>query len=626
VSGRASHSARFFEGTTVAHLPVTVLCRRILISLTGAGLLLVATSGRAAAQTAANVLVVTNDRSSTSTAIAAEYVRQRAVPQDNVCHISAPLVETVSLAEYQGLIAQPIWNCIAHNHAQDRILYIVLTKDIPIRIAGTSGRDGTVSSVDSELTLLYRVATGHPTKMAGPVPNPYFARDSTPTVFTHARYDIFLVTRLDGYTLDDVRGLIARGAAPQKNGKIVLDERSSWTDPGGNSWLHLTAAELSGHGLADRVLLDESAKVITHVDGVLGYYSWGSNDPAIRIRDFGMKFLPGALAAEFVSSDARTFKEPPVSWHPGGDSDPAAQFAGTPQSLIGDFIRAGVTGTAGHVNEPYLDATIRPDILFPAYLSGANLAEAFYAAMPYLSWQTVVIGDPLCAPLRPKAFPEDQIDPGIDPDMLLPKFFAERRMTTAGTRVRAAAAAFVRAEALAEAKDKSGTFKALGDAIGADPHFTGARMALALAADSEGRFDDAIVQYRGILEYDSTNWLALNNLAYSLAVNNHAAAEALPLAQDAVDLTKSSNAATLDTLAWVQHLLGQDADALPSITGAIKGSPDDADVRYHAAEIYAALKDPAHAASELATALKLNPQLAGRDDVKALQKHLDGGV
>jgi len=36
----------------------------------------------------------------------------------------------------------------------------MLTKDVPIRISGTSGRSGPNASVDSELTLLYRRRTG----------------------------------------------------------------------------------------------------------------------------------------------------------------------------------------------------------------------------------------------------------------------------------------------------------------------------------------------------------------------------------------------------------------------------------------------------------------------------------
>ena len=108
-------------------------------------------------------------------------------------------------------------------------------------------------------------------------------------------------------------------------------------------------------------------------------------------------FDPGALAGMFVSTDGRTFKEPPASWQPG-DGAPGARFAGTSDSLAADLIRAGVTGVSAHVDEPYLDASIRPDIIFPAYASGRNLAESFYAAMPYLSWQTLIVGDPLCAP------------------------------------------------------------------------------------------------------------------------------------------------------------------------------------------------------------------------------------
>ena len=90
------------------------------------------------------------------------------------------------------------------------------------------------------------------------------------------------------------------------------------------------------------------------------------------------------------------------------------------QSLAGDLIRDGITGVAAHVAEPYLDATIRPQILFPAYLAGFNLVESFYLAMPFLSWQTIVVGDPLCTPFPRKALSSDQLYKGIDPQTELP--------------------------------------------------------------------------------------------------------------------------------------------------------------------------------------------------------------
>ena len=39
-------------------------------------------------------------------------------------------------------------------------------------------------------------------------------------------------------------------------------------------------------------------------------------------------------------------------------------------------------------------------IVYTRLIRRAPLAESFYLAMPYVSWQTVVIGDPLCAPFR----------------------------------------------------------------------------------------------------------------------------------------------------------------------------------------------------------------------------------
>ena len=57
---------------------------------------------------------------------------------------------------------------------QDRLLYLVLTKGVPLRIAGTTGLTGTLASVDSELTLLYRRLTGQQLSVSGRVDNPFF--------------------------------------------------------------------------------------------------------------------------------------------------------------------------------------------------------------------------------------------------------------------------------------------------------------------------------------------------------------------------------------------------------------------------------------------------------------------
>ncbi len=40
-----------------------------------------------------------------------------------------------------------------------------------------------------------------------------------------------------------------------------------------------------------------------------------------------------------------------------------------------------------------------PDTSLPLrYAAGFNLAESFHGAIPFLYWQNLVIGDPLCTP------------------------------------------------------------------------------------------------------------------------------------------------------------------------------------------------------------------------------------
>ena len=87
----------------------------------------------------------------------------------------------------------------------------------------------------------------------------------------------------------------------------------------------------------------------------------------------------GAFCETAVSTSARTFL--PTK----GD-----------QSLIVDLIAQGATGAKGYTDEPLLQAVASPSILFDRYTKGWTLAESYYAASRLVSWQDVVIGDPLC--------------------------------------------------------------------------------------------------------------------------------------------------------------------------------------------------------------------------------------
>ena len=50
--------------------------------------------------------------------------------------------------------------------------------------------------------------------------------------------------------------------------------------------------------------------------------------------------------------------------------------------------------------EPYLNYTHHLDRFFDGLVHGINLGDAAYSALPVLSWQAVIVGDPLCRTLQ----------------------------------------------------------------------------------------------------------------------------------------------------------------------------------------------------------------------------------
>jgi uncharacterized protein (TIGR03790 family) len=379
------------------------------------------------AQGPENVLLVVNKDSKISRAVGEYYRERRGVPAEQVCFIRTRDEEAIDRGTFDDQIRRPLLGCLERGKLQDRVLYIVLTKGVPLTIKGESDQHDN-ASVDSELTLLYQDLAKRPHALRGSLPNPYFNANVRGRFvrFSHKNFPIYLVTRLDGYDLADVRGLIDRALSPAADGRFVLDE--TWNDNSpGNVWLRQAALELKRDGIPESFIrLETTDAFLTGEKDVMGYASWGSNDKADHSRSLGNTWVNGALAAEYVSTNARTFERPPEHWKIGQWSDPPATFfAGSPQSLVADYIHEGVTGISGYVSEPHLTACVRPAILFPAYVQGLNLAESYYLAMPFLSWQNVVIGDPLVSPYPGTPLPRAEADPPEDPQTGLPIYFSQ---------------------------------------------------------------------------------------------------------------------------------------------------------------------------------------------------------
>lgn len=324
------------------------------------------------------VLVVINQGSEKSRAIGDYYVRKRSIPSENVVRIDVSTTENISPDEYKYGIEEPVRKAI--KRSKNAIDFIVTTKGVPLRLRDDSGY-----SVDAFLMAM---------NLPGVPPiekidrdsiikslNPYFNRNEP---FSSAKFNMYLVCRLDGYEVEQIKKMIDNSlAAKPEKGPFFFDGAENRQDGG-----YLAMQKMLGRAndilktKGFRSTFDSSPKFIAPEGPLMGYCSWGSNDSSFALDIYRrIRFRPGAIAETFVSTSGRTF-----SRTSGG------------QSLIADLIEQGVTGVKGYVSEPYTFALAKPDILFDRYTSGFNLAESFYMASQLIKWKDVVIGDPLCRP------------------------------------------------------------------------------------------------------------------------------------------------------------------------------------------------------------------------------------
>ena len=337
------------------------------------------TASAFASQSYNDVLVVINSNSAVSEQIGSYFATQRNIPTTNIIRIAVPVTEEITDAEFQDLRSK-LETIIVARGLQNTVNYIVTTKGMPLKI--NRGNLYLNASVESELMLIlgrFQSYIGGYSRIF----SPYFGVHGD---FSHAVYDIYLVTRLDGYTVSDVYGLIDRAATIPSSipasAAFVMDQDTSWDSQAGYLNTNMTNAKTQLQAKNLNVTLDKTSLYLTHQTNVIGYVSWGSNDRyASLVTDHAKQYntyLPGAIAETYVTNGARSLSAPIVYG----------------QSVIADMIAEGVTGVKGYVYEPYSSAMADVSILFPMYADGYSLAESFFSASPFLSWMDVVIGDP----------------------------------------------------------------------------------------------------------------------------------------------------------------------------------------------------------------------------------------
>lgn len=547
-------------------------------------LVVAATSARpaAAAPTSSDILVVTNARHPFSAAVTRRYVELRGVPEAQQVMVDVPADAVISRADFQERLEAPLAQWLRRHDATDRILVILLGPGMPLRIAGPLGRTGPGGSVDSELALLYRRLTGAAVPASGHVDNPYFRAGplTEPRPFDRRRYDIYLVTRLDGRTEQEALALLDRADRRPSAFVAVADGRPDAVSGPEARWLAEVGPRVRAARPDARVVTDASAEVITDVPAVTTYAGWGSNDRRGRVPP--VTFGPGAIASSFMSSDARTWAKPADAWVPGTWEDTTTYFAGTPEALAADWLGAGLTGLGAQVAEPYLDGAFRPATLAEAWARGYTLAEAFYLALPYLSWQGVVFGDPLAR----AADPVHMSPPAETGGPLVTFVVRAAAVLQQGHPELDDASARLMAEAnLSIERGRADEARSLLEQVAVRAsRYTPAHLALAQQYEAAKAHDLARVRYEWVLRQEPANVLALNNLAYSLGVHAGQPDKALPLAERA-GVLGSNSPAVLDTLGWIRHLAGDSRRGLDPLRRAVAGDESLCEAWHHLAEV-----------------------------------------
>jgi len=388
------------------------------------------------------VLVVVNTASLDSVHLGKLYTRLRHIPPENIAEIKTTLQDEISRAMYNELIAEPIKEII--KNLQDkgtRIRCIVTVYGVPLRISPQrppdisaeevlkheyiltqkkeqlsimkekpkwwnkflrkrykksdiealeseirklqfevnhiQGRD-TIAAVDSELALLL----SPPYDLTGWQLNPeaLFFRGK---IRKTAR--MLMVSRLDAPDPGLVEEMIRTAMEVEKtglSGKMYLDARGLKSDNAYSKFdedIRRTAEILEKSTV--KIVLDNKPELFgagQATDAALycGWYSLGQYKDAF-------KWAKGAVGYHVASAEARSLHDPKGNY------------------WVKSMLERGVIASLGPVTEPYLTAFPPPSVFFPLLLSGRySLAEVFAMTNPFLSWQMILVGDPLYNPFK----------------------------------------------------------------------------------------------------------------------------------------------------------------------------------------------------------------------------------
>lgn len=339
-----------------------------------------------------DVAVIVNSNSDESIEIGNYFKNKRNIPEVNMVYINCSTEERVDSAGLFSIVDQ-VGNYLLSSGIFQSVNYLVTTKGIPLIFEG--GNCDSIpsslkcSSIDSELTLVinHEEYIGSSSSFQ----NPYF--ENSNYNFSQNEFGLYLVTRLDGYTVGDVKALIDRSGPDlkiNKNDAQFIFDLAFATDT--NGIIPLVNVMQQGNTLVESkswksIYSPDPEIFITNESNVLGYFSY-LYQPSNKTLSY--EWFNGSIAFQGIGETAFTFLEEENIYN---------------DLILANIIEEGVCGAAGTVVPYFLSqGTIWPEILFDKYTYGVelisesnpyfNLAESYYQALKVTSSAHVIVGDP----------------------------------------------------------------------------------------------------------------------------------------------------------------------------------------------------------------------------------------
>lgn len=355
------------------------------------------------------VVVVYNADSVLSRQTAETYCRLRSIPEVNCMPLYGVSRGDISRADYDAKVKIPlmvlgrsrgiVWPAGAQG-VGTLVRAMVLMPDLPLRIKEEpvngklpgNGIPLNAAALDSELMLL-----GAEYPLAKHGANPYYKKQSLPSA--GERQVVMSVCRIDGPNKDCITRMMHDPIEVERSGLwgwTVVDSGGPYK--AGDDMMNAVVERCKNEQLP---LFLESSKSTLANDFPLmpqtvmyfGWYANPANGPFYKDSPGGFRFAKGALAFHLHSYSA-------TSIYDGN-------------SWVSALLNRGACVTAGNVAEPYLGACIHYGVLFDRLKGGNTLAEAALMASPTVSWQCIVLGDPLYRPFGNKARQAPKNDPFV---------------------------------------------------------------------------------------------------------------------------------------------------------------------------------------------------------------------